>query len=133
MSPTPAAGGDGSDDRLGHGAPDGDVFRRLNLQAWQRNRDRARRLTEVVAELGDGASEAPGPPRRPWAMARTLAHEIVGSAGTFGHPHASELARRIEELLAPAPQLSAAALAELTPLAARVEQALASEPSVDGH
>lgn len=83
-------GGDSADqsraDRLGA------KVRSIRDHARSVNLHRAGRLAEVLATLGDGRL---GDDQR--QVATTLAHQLVGSAGTFGFAGASELAAELEQ------------------------------------
>ncbi len=102
-------------------------LRELSLRAWRNNRRRAERLTTLVSELGDGGE--PTTARRELAL--SLSHDLVGSAGTFGHAKVSETARRMETMFARMPDLSADDLAELAGLCDRIQASLAEEPGVE--
>jgi HPt (histidine-containing phosphotransfer) domain-containing protein len=86
----------------------------IAARALDRNRERAARLrTLVVDDLDAGARQE----------AVTLAHQIAGSAGTFGHDAASDDARTAMELLA-----DGAAAAEVAPFVESVQSLLADLP-----
>jgi HPt (histidine-containing phosphotransfer) domain-containing protein len=70
------------------------VFNSISAQAQETNRIRVDGLDRLVKELAEGGPEGDGRSR-----AKDLAHQIAGSAGTFGYARASELAREIEQLL----------------------------------
>ena len=68
------------------------VLRVLQSRARVSNLARLGRVADTLNRLDTGTlSEAD---RR---RARDLTHQIVGSAGTFGYPYASQLASRLEE------------------------------------
>ena len=68
--------------------PDGEAAMALiAARALRRNQDRAARLAGLIA---GGIDEDDGATRE---EAITLAHQIAGSAGTFGHEAASDIAR----------------------------------------
>lgn len=70
------------------------VFNSISAQAQETNRIRVNALEKLVRDLADGGSADDCRDR-----AKDLAHQIAGSAGTFGYARASELAREIEQLL----------------------------------
>lgn len=77
---------------------DGDAaYAAIALRALARNRER---LTEVAAlvERASGADEPEAAEAR--SRASELAHQVAGSAGTFGRDEASVLAREVMGLLA---------------------------------
>lgn len=76
------------------GGPDAleDAVRSIGGQAQATNLARAHHLADVVADAAEMlAGEARG-------RAAEIAHQIAGSAGTFGFPRASQLAAEIERL-----------------------------------
>lgn len=70
------------------------VFNSISAQAQETNRIRVDALDQLIKEIAAGE---PMDDRR--ARAKDLAHQIAGSAGTFGYFLASEFAREIEQLL----------------------------------
>ena len=75
--------------------PDGEAAMALiAARALRRNQDRAARLTELLVAGLDGSDGASR------AEAITLAHQIAGSAGTFGPEAASDIARIVMTSLA---------------------------------
>jgi HPt (histidine-containing phosphotransfer) domain-containing protein len=70
------------------------VFNSISAQAQETNRIRVDGLDRLVKELAERGPAGDGRSR-----AKDLAHQIAGSAGTFGYARASELAREIEQLL----------------------------------
>ncbi|WP_157676897.1 Hpt domain-containing protein [Auraticoccus monumenti] len=74
------------------------VLARIAGEARQTNLRRADHLEEALSRLSEGRLDEEGRQR-----AVRAAHQLAGSAGTFGHQRAGELARRIEQFLA-APQ-----------------------------
>ncbi len=70
------------------------VFNSISAQAQETNRIRVTALDQLIHELTENE---PATDRR--RRAKDLAHQIAGSAGTFGNSRASELAREIEQLL----------------------------------
>ncbi|WP_043498935.1 Hpt domain-containing protein [Georgenia sp. SUBG003] len=64
-----------------------EVMAELSLRAARRNRERARELERLCADL------RPDTPERAWVDAAQIAHQIAGSSGTFGNAAASETAR----------------------------------------
>ena len=72
-----------------------DAFRTIGQRARRANLDRARRLGVLLG------TEADAPLAEPELReAEALAHQIVGSAGTFGFDAASRLAWQVEHELA---------------------------------
>lgn len=100
----------------------------IAARALDRNRERAARLVALLAEDLDAATPdtgAPVPATRATARdeAVTLAHQIAGSAGTFGYDAASDDARTAMDLLA-----DGAAAGEVAPFAASVRSLLDGPP-----
>jgi DNA-binding response OmpR family regulator len=60
--------------------------------------------------------------------ARQVAHKLVGSLGVYGFPSGSTIARKIEDLLHPHLDLTAADLPQMTQLIADLQQELTTEP-----
>lgn len=74
--------------------PDGDAaIALIAVRALKRNQDRAARLMELIE---GGLEGVDGSTRE---EATTLAHQIAGSAGTFGYDDASDLARIVMTFL----------------------------------
>lgn len=95
----------------------GDILRRV----WERRRgDVLARVDAIDAALADGADE------QARDEGRRQAHMLAGSAGTFGFPRASELARELERALE-ADALPDAA--SLRPQAAQLRVILEGEPA----
>lgn len=86
--PVPSSGQDGAD------LPTEAVFNSISAQARETNRIRVDALSGLITSVADDASFVEDRGR-----AKDLAHQIAGSAGTFGYVRASELAREVEELL----------------------------------
>lgn len=104
-------------DRSDPPSPDA-VFESISAQAKETNRIRVEELTTVIRRSDPaGLSEID---RR---HAKDLAHQIAGSAGTFGFDLASAVARQVEQLLLDEPD--GAQLAELEQRAAELRSALA--------
>ena len=100
----------------------------ISAQARQTNVVRARDLRTALVRARTGELDAAG-----WAAAQQTAHQLAGSAGTFGYAGVSELARSLEQLLAGA-DVSVAAPALLQQGDALLDQVLdqlAREPEVD--
>lgn len=96
----------------------------IAARALDRNRDRAARLSVLVAGDLDAASadtEAPGTVRD---EAVTLAHQIAGSAGTFGYDAASDDARTAMDLL-----VAGADTAQVAPFVESVRSLLDGPPA----
>ena len=69
-----------------------EVLRTIGKRARAVNLDRARRLTELLDRAAGNALD-----EDERTEAQTLAHQIVGSAGTFGFAGVSELAVEVED------------------------------------
>lgn len=99
--------------------PDGDAaIALIAVRALKRNQDRAARLMELIEgglEGGDGSARE---------EATTLAHQIAGSAGTFGYDAASDLARIVMTSLSDEVEIS-----RVQPLVAQVIVLLDAPPS----
>lgn len=87
------------------------------------NRDRAGRLERALADVAAGGGGAAQRRR-----AGEIAHQLVGSAGTFGFAVASELAGELERYFAEADPDDPARLAAARDQARRLAEALAAEP-----
>jgi HPt (histidine-containing phosphotransfer) domain-containing protein len=72
----------------------GRAYRRLSRRARRSNLARAQQLQVTLQAAGGG-----GLVQEERRKAAALAHQIMGSAGTFGYPEASELAARLEAML----------------------------------
>lgn len=115
-------------DHDGHGGERGvDPIHAINLRAWETNRLRAAQLVEIVSGLRDIGQLSTEERDR----ATSLTHQLIGSAGTFGHEAVTELARRIEVLLAVLPALVPAGITELDDLTRGVCDELREKPSQD--
>ena len=96
--------------------PDGDaVMAVIAGRALDRNSDRAARLEELVKGDLDGKARD---------EAVTLAHQVAGSAGTFGYDAASDDARTAMDLLA-----DGADAAEVAPFVESVRSLLEGPPA----
>ncbi|WP_161606160.1 Hpt domain-containing protein [Microlunatus speluncae] len=93
------------------------VFNSISAQAQETNRIRVTALDQLIQELPEDGSAADGRRR-----AKDLAHQIAGSAGTFGNARASELAREMEQLLTG--EIDATAASELRTRVAALLEAL---------
>lgn len=71
------------------------VLSAIAAQARRTNLVRAAELRAAVERAASGGLDAAG-----WAAAERTAHQLAGSAGTFGYAGVSELARSLERLLA---------------------------------
>lgn len=96
----------------------------LAQRAWDTNRSRASELNALLAQwrsLGGLTAEH-------LVRIRSVAHNLRGSAGTFGHDRAADAAGELEELLLiePAPPLDV-----VTGLVERVDLALAEAPDLE--
>ena len=102
-----------------------DAFQALARRAWESNRARAAELNDVLARWR-GAGELTDEQRE---RGRAVAHSLRGSAGTFGHDRAADLATELEELLvatAEEPEL-----AVVQGLIEQIDAALAAAPEVE--
>ena len=94
---------------------------------WERRRDeilgRATLLEDAVAALMDDALDEP---QR--LEARRAAHQLAGSAGTFGFPKGSELAREMEHVMDPGASLGPAQVPRLAELVVSLRSELEGEP-----
>lgn len=72
----------------------GAAMRQLSSRARRSNLARVAQLEAALHAAGEGRLDPDG--RR---QAAEVAHQVLGSAGTFGYSRASELAGRIEQLL----------------------------------
>ena len=101
-----------------------EAFRSIGHHAHAVNLDRAARLADALAVAGGGRLDD-----AQRASATALAHQLVGSAGTFGFPGASQLAGDLERFFADGafddPERLATARAHLGQLQAE----LAAEPA----
>ena len=99
-------------------------------QAVQGIGDAALRSNQHRAEVLAVALEAAGRgdlSDDDWAAAAAVAHQLVGSAGTFGYTRASKLARELERLLIAA-EAGASELAEARAALAVISKDLRSAP-----
>ena len=87
---------------------------------WQRNipvlLERLNTLDSAAAAAAAGTLSA-----EPLQQARDVSHKLAGILGTFGHHHATEVARQIEELFA---HLPPAQPDTITPLTVELRQSL---------
>lgn len=74
--------------------------RALATIAAQARRTNLVRAAELQTTLERAATE--GLDRAEWAAAERIAHQLAGSAGTFGFDGVTELARSLEQILADA-------------------------------
>ena len=103
----------------------------LSAIAAQARRTNLVRAAELRAALDRAASE--GLDAADWAAAERTAHQLAGSAGTFGYAAVSELARSLERLLAQAGISGASSLPQLERAGALLDQVgdqLAAEPDL---
>jgi HPt (histidine-containing phosphotransfer) domain-containing protein len=87
------------------------------------NRARADRLSEALAEVAAGSREEAARQE-----ATEIAHRLVGSAGTFGFPGASQLASEIERYFVEADLDDPDLLATARDQVRRLQEELAAEP-----
>ncbi|HYI59898.1 MAG TPA: Hpt domain-containing protein [Microlunatus sp.] len=102
----------------------------LSAIAAQARRTNLVRAAELRAALDRAASE--GLDAADWAAAERTAHQLAGSAGTFGYAAVSELARSLERLLAQAgvAEVEPAELERAGALLDQVGDELAAEPDL---
>jgi HPt (histidine-containing phosphotransfer) domain-containing protein len=92
---TPPADGLGQQEP-GGSRPDGQrpevsIMHAIAARAWRANVARLGQLDEALQRATAGTLALEGS-----AAAAQIAHQLVGSAGTFGYPRVSELGRRVE-------------------------------------
>jgi HPt (histidine-containing phosphotransfer) domain-containing protein len=87
------------------------------------NLDRAAQLDQALAAIAAGRTSA-----AELQAATEMAHQLVGSAGTFGFPGASELAGEIERYFVEADLNDPDQLASAREQVRRLQEALAAEP-----
>lgn len=102
--------------------------------AAQARRTNLVRAAEIRAALEAATSQ--GLDRNGWVVAERIAHQLAGSAGTFGYAAASDLARTLERRLgqltqAGVPRPDPAHLGEALGLLDRLTEQLAGEPELD--
>lgn len=117
MTPDDAGPGGGAEDRLRA------AVESIGGHARSVNRDRAARLERAVS---DAAAGSLGESAR--RRAAEVAHQLVGSAGTFGFAAASELAAELERYFTEADPDDPARLAAAREQVRRLAEALAAEP-----
>jgi HPt (histidine-containing phosphotransfer) domain-containing protein len=112
----------------GGSGPDDDAEARLRAvvesiggHARSANLARADRLSEALAEVAAGALDESDRRR-----ATDIAHQLVGSAGTFGFPGASQLAGEIERYFVEADLADPVRLATARDQVRRVQEELAT-------
>lgn len=113
-----------------HGGPDDFAEHRLRAavesigdHARTANLARADRLSQALAEVAAGSLDEPARQE-----ATDTAHQLVGSAGTFGFARASQLAGEIESYFVEADLGDPARLAAVRDQVRRVQEELAAEP-----
>ena len=99
------------------------VVESIGGHARSANLSRADRLSEALAEVAAGSLDEPARQE-----ATEIAHQLVGSAGTFGFPEASQLAGEIERYFVEADLADPVRLATARDQIRRVQEALAAEP-----
>lgn len=104
------------------------VLSAITAQARRTNVDRAGDLRTAVDRARAGELDAAG-----WTAAEQTAHQLAGSAGTFGYARVSDLARTVEQLLAgvSGSQNGPALLQQVDALLDQVLDQLAREPDAD--
>ena len=88
------------------------------------NRERAAMLDDALFTAGRGGLDEDGR-----AAAAQLAHQLVGSAGTFGFPEASQLAGELERFFDDGEFGDRARLADARRQLAALHRELAAEPA----
>ena len=101
------------------------VLSTIAAQARRTNLVRAAELRAALERAASQDLDAAG-----WAAAERTAHQLAGSAGTFGYFGVSELARSLERLLAQAgsAELGPAQLEQAASMLDQVGAQLAREP-----
>jgi HPt (histidine-containing phosphotransfer) domain-containing protein len=97
------------------------VVESIGGHARSANLARADRLSEALAEVAAGALDESDRRR-----ATDIAHQLVGSAGTFGFPGASQLAGEIERYFVEADLADPVRLATARDQVRRVQEELAT-------
>ena len=105
----------------------GNTFRTIGLQAVQSNLRRAGQLSVALSAAANGRLDRDGRDR-----AALIAHQIVGSADTFGFRDATEAARRLESIFGD-DELTTAQLKTAQQLLVEIRAALVGEPSDQDH
>jgi HPt (histidine-containing phosphotransfer) domain-containing protein len=108
---------DGAEDRLRA------AVESIGGHARSANLDRADRLDQALAAVAAGARD-----QATRHDASEIAHQLVGSAGTFGFTGASELAGQLERYFAEGDFDDPAALAGAEDRVRRLKEELAGEP-----
>jgi len=93
---------------------------------WRRKAEilgRVALLEDAVAALMGNALDEP---QR--LVARRAAHQLAGSAGTFGFPRGSELAREMEHMMDPGASLGPTQVPRLAELVVSLRSELQGEP-----
>jgi DNA-binding response OmpR family regulator len=102
-------------------------LRAMLRESWKRYRPdaiaRARDIGAAAQALARG--ELPDAQRR---MAERQAHKLAGSAGTFGFPEVSRLAREAEHILSTGQAIDAAEALRLSGISERIGRELRDEP-----
>jgi HPt (histidine-containing phosphotransfer) domain-containing protein len=87
------------------------------------NRERADRLEHALGNVAAGSRD-----EGPRQEATEIAHQLVGSAGTFGFPGASQLAGEIERYFVEADLDDPVLLATARDQVRRLQEELSAEP-----
>jgi len=95
-------------------------------QVWRRVKPKALQRIETIEQGANAVSDGNNPEQR--RMARTEAHKLAGSLGTFGYRYGSQLARAIEQLLTGDAPLLEDELTRLWQSIAELRQQLDREP-----
>lgn len=98
----------------------------LVARAQQANLARAETLAQALDALAGSGLDGDGR-----SAAMRSAHQVAGSAGTFGHRTASSLARELEQFFAN-PAAAETGLEEARQRLAELRQVLESAPDLDG-
>lgn len=105
------------------------VLSTIAVQARRTNLVRAADIRRALQQSSEAGLDADG-----WAAAERTAHQLAGSAGTFGYLGASDLARRLETLLAGFAEAGgtpdADRLAQACELLDRLGEQLAADPEL---
>jgi HPt (histidine-containing phosphotransfer) domain-containing protein len=98
------------------------AMRQIAVRALKSNQERLVVLAEAVREAGHGGLD-----ELQRSAAMDVAHQLVGSAGTFGYSRVSQLARRLEGFFRDA-DVSPSVVGAATEQIAVMQQDLRGEP-----
>ena len=100
-----------------------DAVRAIGDHALQINLNRTAQVARALdSALGGTLADAE------WKAAERQAHQLVGSAGTFGFPRASELAHRLEQFFAAGADQSPEGFTQAREDVCALQTTLLSEP-----